>query len=199
MEKVNEVKVWDPAVRIFHWTLVASFLVAYLSEDDFMSLHVWAGYLIGGLIIFRLIWGLIGTRYARFSSFVKRPQEVRSYLRDVLLFRAKRYLGHNPAGGAMIIALLLSLTITTVTGVMVYGAEESAGPLAPLFAGASESVEDVLEEVHEFFANFTVFLVFFHVAGVVIASFQHHENLVRSMVTGLKARTGSDENNVIGS
>lgn len=183
---IQQIKVWDPLVRIFHWSLVSLFLLAYVTDDDFLDFHVVAGYLIIGLILLRLAWGLIGSRHARFSDFVKKPAEVKAYLKDVLLFRAKRYIGHNPAGGMMVIALLLSLSVTLFSGLLVYGVEESAGPLVAWVGGMGERAEDVFEGLHEFFANFTVLLVMLHVVGVVIASLQHRENLVRSMIDGYK-------------
>ena len=180
------IKVWDPMVRIFHWSLASLFLFSYITEDDFMDLHVIAGYLVTGLVVFRLLWGVIGTKHARFSDFVKTPTEVKAYIKDVVLFRAKRYLGHNPAGGMMVIALILSIIITSLTGMLVYGAEESAGPLLSWVNNVSHGTADFFEETHEFFANFTLFLVVFHVGGVIITSLQHRENLVRSMINGYK-------------
>jgi cytochrome b len=105
-------------VRVFHWSLATLFMVAYLSGDDIEQVHIAAGYAIAGLIALRIIWGFIGPRYARFSNFVQSPRQVLSYLRDVAMFRAPRYLGHNPAGGAMIIALLVMLVGTSITGFM---------------------------------------------------------------------------------
>ncbi len=181
----REIKVWDLFIRVFHWTLVAAFALAYVTEDDFMTVHVYAGYLILGLIVIRLLWGLVGSRYARFSSFVRSPSEVIAYTKDVVRFRAKHHVGHNPAGGAMIIALLLSLVMTLLFGLLTYGAMEFSGPLAGLTAGVGDSTAHGFKEVHEFFANFTLMLVV-HVIGVLVASMQHRENLVRSMVTGIK-------------
>jgi cytochrome b len=189
----QQVKVWDPLVRVFHWTLVTAFLVAYVTEDDLLDLHVYAGYLIGGLLAFRLVWGLVGSRHARFSDFVKRPSTVWAYMKSLIGRHPRRYLGHNPAGGAMVIALLVSLLITTLSGVAIYGAGESAGPLAASLAGVSDFWADVLEGIHEFFANFTVVLVVVHVLGVLLASLQHRENLVKSMVNGFKAKQTEGE------
>ncbi len=182
----ERIKVWDPAVRLFHWTLVAGFFIAYLTEDDFLTVHVWAGYMVAGLIVFRVIWGIIGPRYARFSNFVFAPSVVVRYLKDILLLNARRYVGHNPAAGAMIVALLVSLVITTITGLAVYGAAENAGPLAAWLGYRGEEGGEVFEEIHEFFANFTLFLVFLHVIGVVVESLIHRENLVRGMIDGFK-------------
>ena len=182
----KQIKIWDPLVRIFHWSLVALFILSYATEDDFLNLHVNAGYIITGLIMFRLVWGFIGSRHARFSDFVKSPNEIKTYLVDVMLFRAKRYLGHNPAGGAMVIALLVSLFITIVTGMLTYGATEFSGPLAVWTSTVSDQTAHLLEETHELFANFTLLLVLLHVAGVTIASLQHSENLVSGMIDGYK-------------
>ncbi len=187
------IKVWDPLLRIFHWSLVSLFLFAFITEDDFLDLHVIAGYIIIGLIVFRLIWGVIGPRHARFSNFVKSPSQVKSYLKDVLLFRAKRYLGHNPAGGAMVIALLVSVAMTVFFGMLTYGAMEFSGPLAGMVSGVSNMLAEGFEEVHEFFANFTLFLVGLHVIGVVVASLQHRENLVQSMIDGYKQAEIAEE------
>jgi cytochrome b len=181
-------KVWDPIVRIGHWTLVLAFFTAYLTEDDFLTVHVWAGYVVGGVVALRLIWGLTGTRHARFSDFVRSPLAVLRYLGDMMRNRARRYVGHNPAGGAMIVALLLCLAVTASSGLVLYAVEEGAGPLAAMLANAavSHGAEEVWEEVHEVFANLTLFLVVLHVAGVVLSSLAHRENLIRAMITGRK-------------
>lgn len=184
--KQKMIKVWDPFIRLFHWTLVSAFLIAYVTEEDFLTPHVWAGYLVLALIVVRILWGFIGPSYARFSSFVFAPRKIIGFLKDTLSFKAKRYLGHNPAGGAMILLMLVSLILTTVTGIAIYGIEENAGPLAATLGSAGEFWEDFFEETHEFLANFSVFLVVVHVAGVIIESFLHQENLVRAMVDGKK-------------
>ena len=177
------VKAWDPLVRVFHWSLVFFFLLAYASGDDWTSLHVWAGYAVAMLIGFRLFWGIIGTRNARFLSFVKSPRIVMRHLRDMLLLKAPHYLGHNPVAAAMVVALLVSISLLAFSG-MVLIATEGQGPLSgTIFAGIDG---EAMEEVHEFFANFTLLLVFAHVAGVVISSLLEGENLVKAMVTGRK-------------
>lgn len=185
MSTQQEVRVWDPLVRIFHWTLVLAFFIAYFTEDDLLTVHVYAGYTVAGLVAFRLVWGLIGTPHARFRDFVYPPSTIRQFLRDTLYGRAKRYLGHNPAGGAMILLMLFTLILLSFSGIALYGVEEGAGPLAS-WQGMGESVEELLEEVHEFLANFMLLLVFVHVAGILLESWLHHENLVRSMITGRK-------------
>lgn len=169
------VKVWDPFVRVFHWSLAALFLAAYATGDEFAQAHIAAGYAIAGLIALRIVWGFAGPRHARFSDFVRSPRQVLAYLRDVAVFRAPRYLGHNPAGGAMIVALLVMLAGTGVTGYMM---------TTDAFWGAKW-----VEEVHEAAANLTVGLIVAHVLGVLLCSFEHGENLVKSMVTGRKRRS----------
>lgn len=186
MKQVETVKVWDPLVRLFHWSLVLAFTIDFVTEDDFLLLHVVAGYTIMGLLLVRLVWGFIGPRYARFSDFVYSPATVLAYLKDILTLRGKRYLGHNPAGGAMIVLLLSSLILTTLTGLAVYAAGENAGPLAAWFGHAAKSQAKLLEEVHEFFANFSLLLVVIHIGGVVYESLLHRENLARAMINGRK-------------
>lgn len=181
-----QVRVWDPLLRIFHWSLAAGFAVAFVTEEDLLGLHVQAGYLVLGLILFRFIWGFVGPRHARWSDFVRPPSEITAYLQDALRFRAGRHLGHNPAGGAMVLALLLSLLATSLSGLALYGAQELSGPLAFTLQAVPAAGAHVLEDIHELLANLTLLLVVLHLAGVALASLQHHENLVKSMVTGYK-------------
>ena len=186
MTESSQIKVWDPLVRFFHWALVSAFFIAYITEEDFLTIHSWAGYLILTLLFIRFVWGFIGTRYARFSDFTYSPRNIIQFVKDTLHFSAKRYLGHNPAGGAMVILLMLSLFITTASGVVLLGAEEQAGPMAQWFTQPESMWADILEEIHEFFANFTLFLAFIHIAGVLVESLIHRENLVSAMITGFK-------------
>lgn len=197
----SEIKVWDPFVRVAHWAVALAFFVAYLAEDV-TTVHVWAGYIVGVLVLARIGWGFVGPRHARFTDFVTDPIAAIRYLWDLMLARAKRYIGHSPAGGAMVIALLIFLAATVVTGLIRY-AEEGAGPLAPLYAQTSTTMteqlptgeedeggktrgESAFGEAHEVIANITLGLVIFHILGVLLASFVHHENLARAMVTGRK-------------
>ena len=186
MKQENSIKVWDPFVRIFHWGLVIAFAIAYVSEEEILGIHTLAGYVVLGLLSLRLVWGFIGTRHARFSDFTYSLASIRAFIRDTLKLRARRYIGHNPAGGAMIFLLIASLLLTSITGLAIYGAAEQAGPLAGLLTNSSEFMREALEETHEFFANFTLFLVFIHIAGVIVESFIHRENLAKSMITGYK-------------
>jgi cytochrome b len=204
----DRIQVWDVFVRASHWLIVAGFFVAYFTEEDTMTVHAWAGYLIGALLAVRIVWGLVGPRYARFSNFIYAPRAVLNYFWALLTGHAKRYVGHSPAGGAMIIVLMISLAATVGTGLIVYAQEHTAGPLAPFIAqtqqtGAVNGVvreaakgeehESAFEEVHETLANVTLALVIFHVLGVILASFVHRENLVAAMVTGRKRRGEIEE------
>jgi cytochrome b len=168
----KSVAVWDPLVRIFHWSLALAFFGAYLLGDDGGQLHQAFGYAALGLVAFRLVWGVVGSRHARFSDFIPSPRRLRAYLKDVLRQREARYLGHNPAGAVIIVALLAMILATGATGWMM---------TTTAFFGA-----EWVEEVHETLAGTTLFLVGLHVAGVVFSSLRHHENLVRAMLTGRK-------------
>ena len=165
-------KVWDPLVRVFHWSLVASFAVAWLTADEVQSLHEWAGYAAAALIGFRLLYGLFGPRYARFSQFVRGPKTTAGYATDVLRRREKRYLGHNPLGALMVVALLATMAAIAATGFMM---------TTDAYWGVAW-----VEETHETLANLMLVLVILHVLGVVFASLAHHENLVMAMITGRK-------------
>lgn len=209
----GETQVWDSFVRAAHWVLAAAFFAAYLTEDDALTAHVWAGYVVGAVVALRILWGFVGPRHARFSDFVRGPRAVIGYLCELVRGRAPRYLGHSPAGGAMTLALLLCLGATVATGLMTYAQEEGRGPLASFYApsapagaapGAETSDENgeesegeerggeegALGEIHETLANLTLALVALHILGVALASFMHHENLVRAMVTGRKRSGG---------
>ncbi|MBR9884878.1 MAG: cytochrome B [Oceanospirillales bacterium] len=166
------VKVWDPIVRVFHWSLVLSFAVAWISADEWQDLHEVCGYIVASLITIRVIWGLIGTRYARFNHFVRHPGKVIAYLRDIRHAREARYIGHNPAGGMMVVVLLIGLAALTFSG--------SLGT-TDRFWGV-----DWVGELHELIGNLILMLVGLHVAGVVLASLRHRESLVKSMLTGRK-------------
>jgi cytochrome b len=163
--------------------LVTAFTVAYLTEDDLLTVHVWGGYVVGVLIVARLVWGFVGPAHARFSDFVYSPAATLRYMRDLILFRAERHLGHSPGGGAMVVLLLVLLAVTVATGLVVYGGDQQAGPLAGLF---TRDAGEAVEEIHEILANITLAFVFVHIAAVVLASFVHGENLVRAMITGNK-------------
>lgn len=130
INKKESVNVWEPLIRIGHWTLVIAFFTAYLTEDDLMPVHVWAGYIVGGYMVMRIVWGFIGGKYVRFSHFIYSPTKIVAYLKNLVARKPQHYVGHNPAGGAMVIALLLSLTGTALTGMKLYAVEDNKGPFA---------------------------------------------------------------------
>lgn len=257
--ETNEVKnmhqriyVWDKFIRLFHWSLVALFVTSYLTGENEHWTHFYSGYAIVTLIALRLIWGVIGSKYARFSEFVRSPSAVFRYMKSMATGNPKRYLGHNPAGGAMILMLLASLLVTTISGMKLLAIEEGQGPFASTInvsivqkayaddddheheyekyqldeykedheyendtykeqlkeyeanseARASsdyearkkevtseddhEAEEEFWEEIHEASISFMLFLIILHVMGVIIASRQHKESLVKSMLSGYK-------------
>lgn len=175
----RQAKVWDPLVRLFHWGLVLSFATAWLSADYSKTLHHWSGYVAAILIAIRLVWGLWGTRYARFVQFVRSPRVILSYLRDIVTGREQRYLGHNPAGGAMIVMLLVAVAAQVTLGWL---------STTDAFFGV-----EWIEWAHGVVAKGILLLIALHVLGVVAASWRHRENLPLAMVTGRKRLPEGDD------
>lgn len=164
--------VWDWPVRLGHWLLALAFVVCWLtSESERLQLiHVGAGAMVVAIASFRLIWGLIGTRHARFAAFVRSPLAVKNYLGSVLRQQPEHHTGHNPAGGWAIIALLSLGLLTGLSGWAIF----------------NDLGGHWLEELHEGLASSMLAVVGVHLAGVVSASWLHRENLVRAMLTGKK-------------
>jgi len=200
----NEVKVWDIAVRVSHWSLVRLFPIAYLTgEIEAETLHAWAGYAILGLILFRILWGIVGTKHARFTDFVFGWSTTLAYARSLVTLRPKHYLGHNPLGGWMVVALLATLLLLSWSGLELY-AGKGKGPLSGTAAltllepahahdddrERKDDHESLWEDVHEFLAHLSLLLVVLHIGGVLLSSLLHRENLVRAMVTGKKRKWG---------
>lgn len=196
--QTTEVHVWDPFVRVCHWLLAIVVIIAWLTDEP-LWLHTWLGYIAALLVVLRVGWGVIGPENARFASFVHGPSLVFGYLADLIRLSPKRYVGHSPAGGAMIVALLFMVAVTASTGMVNLAADRGEGPLAGLITkverpGIRSSngndrgrrEELLIKEIHETAANIMLVLVAFHVAGVIFASITHRENLVRSMITGRK-------------
>jgi len=149
-------KVWDPLVRLFHWSLVASFAFSYLTGDEWKQAHIISGYAIICLLFIRVAWGIVGSRHARFSSFIYRPSTILGFIQDSLAMKARRYVGHNPAGGAMVITLLVAISGIVTTGYM-------------MTTDTYWGIEWV-EDTHEVLVNITLGLVLFHIGGVLLAS-----------------------------
>lgn len=168
----NGIKVWDIFVRIFHWTIVAAFLANMYFTEEGEWLHRWIGYLVLSLIVLRILWGFIGTPYARFKDFLPTPSKVINHLR--LFFKGKepRYIGHNPIGAAMMIVLVLVMVSCVITGWM-QGLD--------MFWGVGW-----VQETHETLADSILILAGIHVLGALVESFRHKENLIWSMITGYK-------------
>lgn len=209
MPEKQSIKVWDIAVRIFHWSLVIGFVIAFATHEDVGDVHIVAGYVVLGLVVFRILWGFVGSKYARFSDFVYSPATVLGYMKGLVTGKVQHYLGHNPAGGWMVVALLLALLAVSYTGLKAYGVE-GHGPLASdveysLISNArahGQEHEEVDEhgiaqrvgeddggfwhELHEATTDITLALIFLHLLGVAISSRLHGEKLVKAMITGRK-------------
>lgn len=170
------VRVWDRVVRSFHWALVLSFVTAWLTSHSSEDIHHWAGYAAATLVAIRLLWGVLGTPYARFSQFVRDPATVLRYLSAILNGREARYIGHNPAGGAMVIVLIAAMGSTALTGWLM---------TTDTYFGV-----EWVETLHSLAAHGLLLLVLFHVGGVALASVRHRENLVHAMITGRKREAG---------
>jgi cytochrome b len=182
---MKRILVWDIPTRLFHGLLAASFVAAWLSSesDQWLSAHTFFGYLMLGLIGFRLIWGIAGGRYARFTAFKYSPLAGYAYLRQVLAGHARRYVGHNPAGSQAIYLLLALGLAVGLTGIFALGGEEQQGVAAGL---SSIAAGRIVKEAHEISAALMLLVVIGHVAGVVLESWLHKENLPRTMLTGMK-------------
>jgi cytochrome b len=199
MQKEEFVRVWDPFVRIFHWAVVACVTTSVVTAEDFRWLHVRVGYVIFGLVLSRILWGFVGPTHARFRDFVYPPAKVIGYLKEMAARKPPHYLGHNPAGGAMVVALLVFLFLTPLAGMMAYG-EKGHGPFADAPAMVSPAHADSGEagdrqdhggdslwgEIHGALAGTLLFLIAVHFCGVLASSYLDHENLTLSMITGRK-------------
>ncbi|WP_348647077.1 cytochrome b/b6 domain-containing protein [Mesorhizobium sp. NZP2077] len=168
------VRVWDRVVRSFHWALVLSFVIAWLTSHSSEIIHHWAGYAAAALVAMRLLWGFVGTPYARFAQFVRGPATVLRYLLAIVSGREARYIGHNPAGAAMVIVLIGTMGSTALTGWLM---------TTDAYFGVTW-----VEAAHSLAAHSLLVLVLFHLGGVALASFRHRENLVRAMITGRKRK-----------
>jgi cytochrome b len=174
----SKILVWDVPVRVFHWLMVLCFAGAYITSEGerWRLVHVTLGYSMAGLVGFRVLWGVLGTRYARFRNFVRGPAQVLRYLRSLLGGVPQHYTGHNPAGAVAIVLLLLCAVLISLTG----------------WASYNDMGGEWLSELHEGAGNAMLALVAVHLAGVVVSTLLHRENLVRAMVTGTKVGDAID-------
>ncbi|MGA7749805.1 MAG: cytochrome b/b6 domain-containing protein [Gallionella sp.] len=175
---IRRILVWDMPTRAFHWLQVLSFGTAYLTafSERLRNYHVALGYILLGLLVFRLLWGFIGTRYARFSSFLFNPKEIVTYLLTMVKGRPVHYLGHNPAGSVSVWLLFALGLFICVTGVM----------------ALQDDASDLVVDLHGIATDVMLGVILLHLIGVLISSILHRENLVRSMFTGYKSAE-SDE------
>jgi len=176
MEK--RILVWDLPTRLFHWLLAGSFIGAYFTAESerLRGVHETLGYTLLGLIAFRVLWGLVGTRYARFRSFLFGPSVTLAYVRGLLSGKPQHYLGHNPAGSWAVYGLLLLGVLSSLSGI----------------ATENDLGGEWFEEIHEFFSNGMLMLVLLHIGGVFFSSWMHHENLARAMLDGHKRGDETD-------
>lgn len=199
MSEQESVKVWDLFVRISHWSLVVGIVAAFFTAERWPEVHETIGYAIGIVVALRIIWGFVGPRHARFSDFVRGPSAVRSYLVSLLALRGRRYIGHSPAGGAMVVLLLALVTVVVSTGIVTEERREAvvaqsvteAGPSTAQVAvakGEEQETESLIGEIHEAAANLLLVFVPLHILGVLLASIAHRENLLQAMFTGRKRR-----------
>jgi cytochrome b len=174
-EMTQRILVWDLPTRAFHWGLALCFAGAYITADSerYRDIHVALGYSLGGLIAFRVLWGLIGSRYARFSSFPLRPEAVKRYLGSLFSERPEHHVGHNPAGSYAVLLLLTLGAASSITGYLTYN-------------------EIIGDDPHEVAANLMLTMVILHVAAVVVSSRLHKENLVGAMISGFKRGRSED-------
>ena len=169
---MNRILVWDLPTRVFHWLLAASFLGAFLTAESerYRDIHVALGYTVLGLVAFRFLWGVIGTRYARFRSFPIAPRRVLEYFKSLFTRSPQHHVGHNPAGSLAIYAILALALLAGVTG----------------YAAYSEIGGEWLAELHEGAANAMLGMVAIHIGAVIVSSLIHRENLVAAMLNGYK-------------
>ena len=169
---MNRILVWDLPTRVFHWLLAGSFLGAFLTAESerYRHIHVVLGYTVLGLVAFRFLWGVVGTRYARFSSFPIAPRRVLQYLRSLLTHSPQHHIGHNPAGSLAIYAILALTVLAGATG----------------YAAYNEIGGHWLAKLHEGAANAMLGLIVIHIGAVVVSSLIHRENLAAAMLNGYK-------------
>jgi cytochrome b len=174
----RRILVWDLPVRVFHWLAVGTFAAAWVTAESerWRLLHVTMGYTLGGLVAFRVLWGFVGSRHARFASFVRGPAALASYFRSMFRRDAPHFIGHNPAGAIAIVALLVLAAAITGSG----------------WAAYNDVGGEVYEELHEGIANLMLAVIGVHVAGVLFGSWLHRENLIGAMISGTKMGRPAD-------
>ena len=178
--EAKPIRVWDLPTRLFHWSLVASFAIAFLTAESekLRDVHVAAGYTLAGLMVFRLLWGFVGGAHSRFAEFLPTPGKVLGYLKSLIEGKPQHYVGHNPAGAVAIFLLLGFGIVAAASGWATY--EDIGGHF--------------MEELHEGASNGMMAIVAIHIVGVIVSSWLHQENLVIAMITGWKKLRTDHEN-----
>lgn len=176
----RRIRVWDVPTRLFHWMQLIAFAGAYLTAESERNrdIHVAMGYIVLGLLVFRVIWGFAGTRYARFSSFIFKPREIINYLSSLIKGQAKHYTGHNPAGSVVVWLLLVLVLFIGITGVL----------------ALQDDASDTVIMMHGVATKIIMYVIAIHLIGVAVSSILHRENLVRSMISGYKLSSDKEEN-----
>lgn len=169
---MNNLRVWDPFMRVFHWSLVVAFAANALVIDDESKLHQWVGWFVVALVLARLVWGVIGSRHARFSDFPPSARGAVRQMSDIASGRRRAHVGHSPLGALMIYNLLFTLLVIGFSGWL-------------MTTNAYWGVEWP-EELHEVAVAWAEFSALLHIAAVAFESWRTHVNLPRAMVTGVK-------------
>ncbi|MBE9528824.1 MAG: cytochrome b/b6 domain-containing protein [Proteobacteria bacterium] len=180
-----KIAVWDISTRVFHWALVAACVTAYLTSrtERYIELHAVSGYALFCFVLFRLVWGFVGNRYARFSNFIRGWKKTRDCLADLLSFKPHRNIGHNPAVGWVVLIMLAVLLVVSITGVVTYSGEENKGFLAGAF---SFSTAQYAHLIHSYIAYAFVLVIVLHVSAALVHDFIFRENIIVAMITGHK-------------
>ena len=171
------VKVWDLPIRFFHWSIALAFTIAWITSESesYRDIHFLSGYFLMSMMSLRIIYGFIGSKYAKFNNFIK-PSNIIPYIKNI---KTTHYLGHNPIGALGVLFLIFGILATTIVGHYL-----------------SYEEKEILEELHEFLASATLTVVFIHILGVIISSKIHKENLPKSMITGNKQTTEKEAESV---
>lgn len=183
-KNAKEVEVWSLSLRLFHWLLVAAFFTSWWTSDHHIRLHILAGASIAGLLLYRLIWGVLGENHAKFSSFTPSFANIKQHVLDLIRRQPRHYIGHTPIGSLMIYALLASLLILVTSGFSLIALQMNIGPFYGL--QANYNTEIFIQFIHAWCFETLQFLVFIHLAGVVVESSLQHSNLIKPMFTGKK-------------
>ena len=189
----TQIEVWDPLLRSFHWLLVIAFAVAWWSEGSNIQMHLLAGSIIPGLLLFRLIWGFSGEHHALFSSFYLSIQAIRQHLIELRHLNARHYTGHTPIGSLMIYVLIVALFALGISGMWLGGMQMGIGPFSGWVAEADFATEVLVQQVHHWCFDVLQILIAVHLAGIAVESVLQKNNLTVAMITGRKYLKETDQ------